>query len=235
MKKNFTSYTAVVAVILVGSVVFFSGCAATDVVAKVAVSSFENLVKASGERVVFSEASGLWTIGSPEADVVAISSDFSRSAANEIVASDMRFSLDAAPFLAAGMNPEKLVSQDGVAYSLIDSKLEIGFEIGTAKFSAPSLDKYFAQIVRTHRDRISYHKALDHYGIMLGGGNMLEWAKDLGTNDKDIVWVLNPEPFANSGADVNAIAGWIHAEVETMDAAGAKIKVWKLLRPFNLK
>jgi hypothetical protein len=226
---------AVAAVLLVGSVVFLGGCAATDVVAKVAVSSFGNLVKASGEQVVFSESAGLWTIDSPEGDKVAISSDFSRSAANDIFASDIRFSLDAAPFLAAGMDPEKLVSQDGVAYSLVDSKLEIGFEIGAAKFSAPSLDKYFAQIVRTYRDRISYHEALDHYGIMLGGGNMLEWAKDLATNDKDIVWVLNPEPFASAGTDVNAIAGWIHAEVETMDAAGAKIKVWKLLRPFNLK
>ncbi len=51
------------------------------------------------------------------------------------------------------------------------------------------------------RGSISYHMALDHYGVALGGGNMFEWAKDLGANDKDIVFVLDPEPLIAAGVD----------------------------------
>ncbi len=35
----------------------------------------------------------------------------------------------------------------------------------------------------------------------LGNGNMFEWAKDMQKNDKDIVFVLNPQPFIDAGVD----------------------------------
>ncbi|MBL8967094.1 MAG: hypothetical protein JNG85_08795, partial [Spirochaetaceae bacterium] len=75
----------------------------------------------------------------------------------------------------------------------------------------------------------------DHYGIALGGGNMLEWAKDPAKNDKDLVLVLEPAPLAAAGLDPARVQGWAFAKVETMDAKGAKILVDKLLRPFDLR
>ena len=64
---------------------------------------------------------------------------------------------------------------------------------------------------------------------------MFEWAKDIAKNDKDIIWVLNPEPFIAAGVDPGKIQGWIFAKVRTTDATGETIFVDKLLKPFNIK
>ncbi len=112
------------------------------------------------------------------------------------------------------------------------------FELGSEK-SGPeareSLEATFAQLVKTQRARIGYHEKLDHYGIKLGNGNMLEWAKDMSKNDKDLVFVLNPEPFILAGVDPAKIQGWTFAKVETKDDAGKTVFVDKLLKAFDLK
>jgi hypothetical protein len=63
---------------------------------------------------------------------------------------------------------------------------------------------------------------------------MFEWAKDMSTNDKDIVFVLNPEPFIKAGVDPNKIEGWAFAKVTVDDANGKPIEVDKILKPFNI-
>ncbi|MDR3325447.1 MAG: hypothetical protein LBS82_05645, partial [Spirochaetaceae bacterium] len=68
----------------------------------------------------------------------------------------------------------------------------------------------------------------------VGGGNLFEWAKDMSVNDKDIVFVLNPEPFIAAGTDPNAIDGWAFAPVTVDDENGKPVVVDKLLKPFNL-
>jgi hypothetical protein len=112
------------------------------------------------------------------------------------------------------------------------------FELGSDGFAADakkSIEATFAQIVKSQRARIGYHEKLDHYGIKLGGGNMLEWAKDMSKNDKDLVFVLDPAPFIAAGVDPAKIAGWAFAKVETKDDSGKTIQVDKILRPYNLK
>jgi hypothetical protein len=76
---------------------------------------------------------------------------------------------------------------------------------------------------------------MDHYGISLGNGNMFEWAKDMTTNDKDIVFVLNPDPFITAGLDPNRVEGWVYAKVTVDDENGKPIQVDRLLKPFNLR
>ena len=89
--------------------------------------------------------------------------------------------------------------------------------------------------MKTQRQRIGYHKKLDHYGIKLGGGNTVEWAKDISKNDKDIVWALNPAPFIAAGLNPAKVQGWLFAKVESKDAKGKTLVEDKLLKPFNLK
>lgn len=211
------------------------GCAETDVVGKFAKTSF-NAILAS--RVGLSEDGGAWTIASATGDEFSFSDDFSRSGDAASARPDARFSFVAAPFLAAGLDTAKLPPAEGLAYSLEDGRLEMGFELGGDAFSqdaAKSAQAAFAELVRAQRGRIGYHEKLDHYGIKLGNGNMFEWAKDAKKNDKDIVWVLNPEPFIAAGADPAKIAGWAFATVETKDEAGRTIFVEKLLKPFDLE
>lgn len=63
---------------------------------------------------------------------------------------------------------------------------------------------------------------------------MLEWAKDFTAGDKDMVFVLDPAPLEAAGLKPEAVQGWAYAQIQTMDAYGAKISVMRLLKPFNL-
>jgi hypothetical protein len=141
---------------------------------------------------------------------------------------------DAEPFIAAGLNADKL--PENIAF--FDSMLMVGTKLGNEKLTykgeATPLASY-EQVVNLKRKSIGYHGALDHYGVSLGDGNMFEWAKDMSTNDKDIVFVLNPAPFIAAGVDPNKIDGWAFAKVTVDDENGKPIEVDKLLKPFNLK
>lgn len=211
-----------------------AGCGSTDVVAKVANTSFAAVVQASGDRVTWSSEKSAWTLASSSGDEVRFAADFARGPAKP----DVEFATDAAPFVAAGLAVEKLPPAEGLSYGLEDGKLVIRFELGAEAFApeaGKSLDAVFAEIVRSQRSRVGYHEKLDHYGIKLGNGNMFEWAKDMAKNDKDIVWVLNPEPFIAAGVDPAKIEGWAFAKVETKDDNGKIVFVDKLLKPFDLK
>ncbi len=222
------------------TVASFEGCAATDVVAKVANTSFAAITAASGSRVAWSDESQAWGLSSPAGDLFLISPDFSRNNAGavDLDKSDAEFVFDAAPFVAAGLDVAKLPAADGIKYEIEDGKFRLHFELGPDKFSPDarkSIAATFAELVKFQRSRVGYHAQLDHYGIKLGNGNMFEWAKDTATNDKDIVFVLNPEPFIAAGIDPAKVEGWLFAKVETMDESGKAIQVDKLLKPFDLK
>jgi len=90
-------------------------------------------------------------------------------------------------------------------------------------------------LVELKRDAIGYHSALDHYGVDLGNGNAFEWAKDMSTNDKDIVFVLDPKVLTDAGVDPTKVEGWVFAKVKTMDANDKPIEVDKFLKPFSLQ
>ena len=92
----------------------------------------------------------------------------------------------------------------------------------------------FTDILSIQADLVGYHAALDHYGLSLQDGNVFEWAADVNTNDKDIVFVLNPQTLIDAGTNVEAVEAWIFAEVEIMQADGTMKMVPKLLKPFDL-
>jgi len=207
-----------------------AGCGSTDVVAKVANSSFKAVAEASRDRISFSETEASWVLASEAGDQVFLATDFSKTP-------DVQFSFDAAPLVAAGLDSTRLVGTEGVSYALEGGRFVVRFELGAEQFPAESrksLESTFAQIVSTQRKRIGFHEKLDHYGIKLGGGNMFEWAKDMSKNDKDIVWALNPAPLIAAGLDPAKVQGWLFAKVESKDASGKTVVEDKLLKPFNL-
>jgi len=224
---------------------YLGGCAATDIVAKYAASSFTALVEASAERLSRTEGGDAWTLASPGGDRIAFSTDFSRAlpaaaAGAPAGAPDIELSFDLAPFAAAGLDPARLPAPTRggqTTYAAEGGRLLVRAELGDEAFpaeAARSLEAAFAAILKAHRASIGYHEALGHYGIRLGGGNMFEWAKDLAKNDKDIVFVLNPEPFIAAGVDPAKVVGWVFAKVP-VDIDGKPTEVDKLLKPFSLK
>ena len=243
--KRFNVHPGALAALSFGLVAFSfiaTGCAQTDVVAKFATTSFKAVLDASKDTVSFVKEDESWALASAAGDEVLFSTDFARNASSGGTADmdkpDVEFIFDAAPFIAAGLDFAKLPMAEGIKYEFEDDTFMYHFELGDDKFpasAAASFEATFAEIVKSQRARVGYHEKLDHYGIGLGNGNMFEWAKDLAKNDKDIVWVLNPEPFIAAGVDPSKIGGWIFAKVETKDSAGKTILVDKLLKPFNLE
>jgi len=140
---------------------------------------------------------------------------------------------DAQPFIDAGLDTDKLPGG-----MLKDGKIIVGTKLGqeslTYNGEAAPLASY-EQIVKLKRGSIGYHADLDHFGVDLANGNMFEWAKDMSKNDKDIVFVLDPQVFIDAGVDPNAVEGWVYAKVPVMDEKGKPIEVDKLLKPFDLE
>jgi len=222
MKKKIAIVAMAMAVVFA-----LAACQSTDVVAKVSVTSFESVVNKLGDKVAADEQYNAWALTSPAGDRFLYSKDFSGN-------QDTMIELDATPFVNAGLDAGKLPS-DIYTFDQASNKLLIKGDLGSNKLDdANSALDTFKQIVKNNRESIGYHAKLDHYGIAMGNGNMFEWAKDMSTNDKDIVFVLNPQPFIDAGVDTTKLTDWVFAEVPVMDENNKEILVEKFLRPFEL-
>lgn len=199
-----------------------------DVVGDKSIDSFGKVLDITKEQTGENATYGGWSLTSPDGEASFIwSKDNSKSQTYDVL-----LEVNAQPFLDAGLDASKL--PEGM---LAGDKIIVGTDLGSNspddKGDETPLASY-EQIVENNRDSIKYHTALDHYGVDLMNGNMFEWAKDMTKNDKDIVYVLNPQPFIDAGVDPQKVEGWVFAKVPTMDEKGKEIEVDKLLKPFEL-
>ena len=225
MKKIILALTVVTPLVL-------GGCAQTDVVGKYSISSFEAILNGAPNPVVFDEINNGWALKSPGGESFTWGKDF--STANT---PDLMMTLDGTPFLKAGLKAETL-DQEMYLFDAATNTLMIHAEAGeeVSKYDGePQPIDGFKRLVKTHRDRIGYHEVLDHYGVKLGDGNMVEWAKDMATNDKDLVFVLNPKPLIEAGVDPEKVEGWIFTQVEVKNDQGQTEMVDKFLKPYDFK
>lgn len=220
-----------IVVAVLALVLALAGCQSADVVGKVAVTSFESVLNVSGDKVTADEVNGGWSLESEGGERFVWSQDFSVEKNPDVM-----MELDATPFLDAGLDPAKLDKEtylydSGTKILMVHS--ELGADAFTYSGDPTPLDS-FKKIVEVSRESIGYHEKLDHYGVAFGNGNMFEWAKDMATNDKDIVFVLNPQPFIDAGVDPANVKEWVFAEVEVKNEAGKDELVEKFLKPYNL-
>ncbi|MDD3414048.1 MAG: hypothetical protein PHY47_08605 [Lachnospiraceae bacterium] len=200
-----------------------------DVVGNKSVTSFGVVLETMDDKVTTDEINGGWSLSAPDDTARFIWSKDYRSTPLY----DIMLEFNAQPFLDAGLDTSKLPEN----ITFYDNMLMVGKNLGEDKLKysneVTALSSY-EQIVNLYRDTIGYHTALDHYGVNVGEGNLFEWAKDMNKNDKDMVFVLNPQPFIDAGVDPNAVKGWVFAKV-SVDVDGKPTEVDKLLKPFNLK
>jgi len=238
MKNRVKKLIVVFAVVLaaIGILTACSGLKSLDVVGKQSIISFDDVLKTIRDNVTFDEMNGGWSLEAPDGSVRFIwSKDFSKSPNKDVM-----LELDAKPFINAGLDISKLPDN----YITYNDMLMVGTKLGSDKLTYdgdPTPLASYEQIVIKYRNSINYHTTLDHYGVKLGDGNMFEWAKDMKINgydnqnqDKDIVFVLNPEPLIAAGVDPEKVEGWVYAQVP-IEENGKKIQVWKFLKPFDLK
>ncbi|MDR1929992.1 MAG: hypothetical protein LBQ44_05100 [Treponema sp.] len=206
-----------------------AACGKLDVVGTESVKSFRALLNNAPREIVSDEMTGGWVLFAPDGSAKFIwSKNYSESPLHDVM-----IVFEAQPFIDAGLDVNRLPE----SITVLDDTIIVGTKLGqeVLKYSGePTPIASYEQIVKLKRSSIGYHGALDHYGVNLAGGNLFEWAKDMNTNDKDMVFVLNPEPFINAGVDPDAVEGWVFAKVTVDDENGKPVEVDKLLKPFNL-
>lgn len=225
MKIKLLTITAIAMV----SIFTLTACQSTDVVGNVSKTSFEALTNKVSDKVTTDEATKSWAITSPGGERFLLGKDMAGTP-------DAAIEFDATPFINAGLDTTKL-STDIYSYDEATNRLKIAAELGSPKKAAKAdakVTESFAQLVDTNRDAIGYHAKLDHYGVALGNGNMFEWAKDLATNDKDMVFVVNPQPLIDAGVDPAKVTDWVFTKVPVMDENNKEIEVDKFLKPYEL-
>ena len=201
----------------------------SDVVAEQAVVSFENVLAAMPDQLASDAATGGWALSAPDGSA--------RVLWNTAGAYGVILEWNAQPFLDAGLDAAKLPPE----YTVGDGTLSLGVTLGkgqTADGATPQ--EGFRNLIQTDPAILNFHLSLDHFGLLMGGGNLFEWASDLDTNaatgaqqDKDVVFVLDPEPLIAAGVNPEIVAGWAYAQVEVMQNQAVE-KVYKFLKPFNI-
>lgn len=210
------------------SILSLTACNKLDVIGSYSEKSFDAIINEAGDRVTKDTGFGGWALEAPDGGVRFLwSEDFSKTTEG-----DIRLELDVSPFVNAGLDvsllPEGMLAGDKIVISTELGQDSLTYE-GEASPSAS-----YKQIVNLYRDNINYHMSLDHFGVDFMNGYMFEWAKDMSTNDKDIVFVLDPEVFIKAGVDPEKVEGWVFAKVETMDEKNKTVEVHKFLKPFDL-
>ncbi len=219
----------IIITLLLVTMVSLSACGQSDVIGKVAKTSFADVLVAIPDQVKVDEMNGGWSLSAPDNTARFIwSKDYSKSPIHDVM-----LEFDAAPFINAGVDVNKL--PEGIAF---EDKIMLGTKLGDDELTysgEATPESSFNQIVKLYRESIGYHEVLDHYGVDLGNGNKFEWAKDMSTNDKDIVFVVDPEIFIEAGVNPDQVEGWVYASVEMKDNSGKTIEVKKFLKPFDLQ
>ncbi len=216
-------------VIIITAILGLTACNSfLDVIGDRSIASFEQVLDIAKEHTGENMTYGGWSLTSPDEEASFVWSwDFTRSQPYDVL-----LVVNAQPFLDAGLDVSKLP-----AGMLEGDKIIVGTELSNYS-TADEVDltpiASYELIVRKHREVIKYHSAMDHFGVDLRNGNMFEWAKDMSKNDKDIVFVLDPQPFLAAGVDPERVKGWVFAKVETMDEKMKMVEVEKFLKPFEL-
>ena len=232
-------------------IIFLTSCAEWDLIGRGSVEAFERVLDASQGRV-FERGENLgWILLMSLRDESAPSfswrSDFSSEGPEFLF--DVGISIPMRPFIDAGFD----ISSFYQTYTGLWTAGAIHGEINTLTIGAnfgertPELDNTathdeatplasFQQMLRFRPEIISYHDTGHHYMLHLGdSGNMIMFARDIDTNPAGMVFMLNPQPFTDAGADVHNIEGWHYGPHETMTIRGQRVTRYFLTKTFDLR
>lgn len=191
-----------------------TACQGTDIVANTAITSFASLLAAQPDRVQAADTG--YALVSPA------------GTERFLFGAQIAMELELAPFANAGLDAARL--PDGC---LVQGDKLVVFTANAGYAKEAAAAALFEKLVRNNRAAVGYHAQLDHYGLGIGKAGAFEWAKDLKTNDKDIVFVLDPAPFIAAGVDPVKVEGWAFKPVDIM-ADGKTVTVDRLLKPYNI-
>jgi hypothetical protein len=237
MKKMVRKMVAGVLLLLLGGLAFSpagksEAAFGTDIIGQSAVTSFKTMIDALEFPPVADEMDNAWVLTAPDGGAAF----WWRREASGMRTFDAYLCFDAEPFVKAGLDLSKL--PDEMKGMMDRGKLMLGKKLSKEPLVydgeiTPTAS--FEQIVKLDRESVGYHAALDHYGVTVAEGNLIEWAKDMSKNDKDLVFVLDPKIFIDAGVDPAKVEDWVYDSVPLEDSRGRKFDAEKFLKPFDLK
>lgn len=214
--KNMKRLAAIIAsLVLIASL---SACSSLDVVQKDSVRAFGDVMNRMGNAEL---GDGGWQLQAPDG-----------MAKLSWTGGNIQLTVDAAPFIGAGLDLSKLDNADESTIGFTQEFEAIG-EAGETALGD------FAQLMAAGRNKLEYHLDMDHFNFLMGDA-MVMWAKDLSTNGTtgseqkhDIMFILSPEPLIEAGVNPDNVEGWTFTKL-TLHEKGKTVIVDKLTKPFNL-
>ena len=199
-----------------------TSCTTADVVLKYSQESFEEITTTFPDFVEdTTEETHYYNYSIDSKTTLKISHDYDMTGSRDIVVST---SLQ--EFVDAGLDINNLPE----GYSVDDNELIMATDYGKGTQKYTTITDSLFDSVRMERKNLGYHAELDHYGISLSHGKF-EFAKDIATNDKDIVFILSAPEFEAVGVDIENIEGWVFAIMK--DDKGNDMRL--LLKPYSLE
>lgn len=212
MKKTNKILALIVSSVLMLS---FSGCSRTVTGSKEAdngLSTFNAIVKANPKDKGFHKALQHWGFKLPTGEKFEWTKDMSANKA------DFAMVILADPLVKAGLDVNKLDKNEWL-YSPaaneegqdLPNRLIKPYNVSDEKVNSNGSEDAFRRILKEDTALVKYHKEQQHYRLILGDGNEVQWTEKLGLNDADMIFVLKAEPLIKAGLDVNKLegTGWI--------------------------
>ncbi|MDV3429025.1 MAG: hypothetical protein LIR50_18695, partial [Bacillota bacterium] len=122
------------------------------------------------------------------------------------------------PLIKAGLDLNKLDKNEWL-YSPaakeegqdLPNRLIKPYNVSDEKVNSNGSEDAFRRILKEDTALVKYHKEQQHYRLIIGDGNEVQWTEKLGLNDADMIFVLKAEPLIKAGLDVNKLegTGWI--------------------------
>lgn len=209
------------AALLVSSLIAlsFAGCsrsATGNQEADNGLKAFNEIVKAYPDKKGFHSALQHWGFELPTGEKFEWSKDKSANKA------DFAMVMLADPLVKAGLDVNKLdknewlyepAGKDDMGKDL-PNRLIKPYNVGDKKQKSSGSEDSMRRLLKADTNNIKYHKDMQHYRLILGEGNEVQWTEKLGTNDEDMIFVLKAEPLVKAGLDVNKLegSGWFLRE-----------------------
>jgi len=217
MKKTIS-----IAALFALAVSVLASCSSTDVVLKYSPDSFKKIVNTYPDLVTDNTLTDHYYYLTADGETtLKISHDYDLTGSDDIM-----IETPLKPFVDAGLDVSKL----GNGYKVVDDMFYLTADYGNGTGMKDTVTDSLFESVNYDRSMLTYHQALDHYGIKLTAGKF-EWAKDYTTNDKDIVFVIKAQPLKDLGVNVNNISGWTFTTVQDTDGSNVDV----LLKAYDLE
>lgn len=207
----------IVALVLSSVIVLsFAGCSRKVTGSKEAdnaLNAFNEIVKTYPDKKGFHQALQHWGFLLPTGEKFEWSKDMSANKA------DFAMVMLADPLVKAGLDVTKLdknewlyepAAKDDKGNDL-PNRLIKPYNVSDKKETSNGSEDSMRRLLKADPKLISYYKEQQHFRLMLGEGNEVQWTEKLGLNDADMIFVLKAEPLVKAGLDIKKLegTGWI--------------------------